>query len=74
MAKQQLYEVFARKTRAEPLAHVGTVHASSDELAKVYARTTYDEESWAEMVVVQRGALITVLALEPLVKPEEGGS
>ena len=71
MGSGQLYEVFARKTRAEPLGHIGTVRASSIDLAKVYARSTYDEENWVEMVVVERGSIIPVLELEPLVQPEE---
>jgi 1,2-phenylacetyl-CoA epoxidase PaaB subunit len=71
MATGELYEVFARKVRAEPLEHVGTVNATSADFARVYARTTYDEENWVEMVVVRRADLITVIALEPLVKEEE---
>ena len=71
MASGQLYEVFARKTRAEPLAHIGTVHATSTDFAKVYARTTYDEENWVEMVVVERDAIIAVIELEPLVSADE---
>jgi len=74
MAIGELYEVFARKTREEPLGHVGTVNATSDDFARVYARTTYDEENWVEMVVVLRGALVTVIELEPLVKEEEVGA
>ena len=71
MASGQLYEVLARKTRAEPLAHVGTVNATTVEFAKVYARTTYDEENWVEMVVVARDAIVPVIELEPLVDAEE---
>lgn len=63
----QLYEVFARKERKEPLAHVGTVRATSDSFARVYARNTYDEENWVEMIVVPRGAIIPALELEPIV-------
>lgn len=68
MASGELYEVFARKTRAEPLAHVGTVNATSDDFARVYARSTYDEENWVEMVVVRRAAFVPVIELESLVK------
>lgn len=63
----QLYEVFARKERKEPLSHVGTVRATSDVFARVYARSLYDEENWAEMVVVPRSAMIAARELEPLV-------
>ena len=74
MAIGELYEVFARKSREDPLEHVGTVNATSDDFARVYARTTYDEENWVEMVVVRRSALVGVIDLEPLVKREEVAS
>lgn len=64
----QLYEVFARKERKDPLSHVGTVRASNDAFARVYARNTYDEENWVQMIVVPRSAIITTLELEPLVQ------
>ena len=68
MATGQLYEVFARRTRDEALGHVGTVNATSIDFARVYARTTYDEENWIEMVVVKRVAMVPVIELEPLVE------
>ena len=71
MATGQLYEVFARRTRDEPLGHVGTVNATSIDFARVYARTTYDEENWIEMVVVERAAMIPVIELDPLVDFKE---
>ena len=71
MATGQLYEVFARRTRDAPLGHVGTVNATSIDFARVYARTTYDEENWIEMVVVERAAMIPVIELEPLVEFKE---
>ncbi len=67
MAIGRLYEVFARSTRDDALGHVGTVNATSTDFARVYARTTYDEENWIEMIVVERGAIISVIELEPLV-------
>ena len=60
MTKEQVYEVFARKNHQEPLMHVGSINAADDGLAKVYAWTTYDEESWVEMCVVPRTAFIQV--------------
>ncbi len=66
MAKK-LYEVFARKERKEPLSHIGTIRAISDDFAKVYARNTYDEENWVEMFVVPRAAMITTLRMEPII-------
>jgi len=56
------YEVFARKARAEPLRLVGSVVAPDDDLAAAYARATYDEERWVEMVIVPRESLITLWA------------
>jgi 1,2-phenylacetyl-CoA epoxidase PaaB subunit len=58
----QEYEVFARKAREEPLRQVGSVVAPDDELAQAYARATYDEERWVEMVIVRRDALIRLWA------------
>jgi 1,2-phenylacetyl-CoA epoxidase PaaB subunit len=67
--KKRLYEVFARHKRADPLGHIGTVTATNDVFARVYARNTYDEENWAELVVVPRSAIIPVLDLELLLDP-----
>jgi 1,2-phenylacetyl-CoA epoxidase PaaB subunit len=55
-----IYEVFARKDHHEELKHVGSVDASDDELAKVYAWALYDEETWVEMCVVPRAAIVPV--------------
>ncbi len=55
-----IYEVFARKRRGDPLRHIGYIDAPGDELARVYAWKTYDEENWFEMCVVPRGAVIPV--------------
>ncbi len=55
-----VYEVFARKRRGDPLRHIGYIDAPGDELARVYAWKTYDEENWFEMCVVPRGAIIPV--------------
>ena len=39
---------------------MGWVAAPSDSLARVYARSIYDEETWLEMYVVPRRAIIPV--------------
>ncbi len=52
------YEVFARKTRLEPLRQVGSVVAPDDDLAVAYARATYDEERWIEMAIVRKDDII----------------
>ena len=60
MAVGQVYEVFARRNHDEELKHVGSVNATDDDLAKAYAWTMYDEESWVEMCVVPRSAIVPV--------------
>ena len=56
------YEVFARKRRTEPIRLIGAVVAPDDDLAAAYARATYDEERWIEMVIVPRDAVIPLWA------------
>jgi 1,2-phenylacetyl-CoA epoxidase PaaB subunit len=58
--KEPVYEVFARKTRDEPLRHIGYINALNSELARVCAWTTYDEQNWFEMCVVPRSAILAV--------------
>ena len=55
-----IYEIFARKTRGEPLRHIGNLNAPDDELAKVYAFNTYDEEKWFDMYVTPRERFLEV--------------
>jgi 1,2-phenylacetyl-CoA epoxidase PaaB subunit len=55
---EPVYEVFARKTRGEPLRHIGFINAAGDELARIYALRTYDEQNWAELCVIPRAAII----------------
>ena len=55
-----VYEVFARKSRGDALKHIGAINASDDELAKVYAYQTYDEERWFDMYVVPRNHVVEV--------------
>lgn len=54
------YEVFARINKGDETIHIGTVTAETDRLAKVYARTTFDEEDWDYLAVVRREALVEV--------------
>lgn len=58
--KEPVYEVFARKSREEPLRHIGFINAMDGDLARVYAVKTYDEQNWAEMCVVPRSAIIPI--------------
>ncbi len=54
------YEVFARRDSESALAHVGSVEAPNDDLAKVRAWYVYDQHRWREMCVVPLDAIITV--------------
>lgn len=56
-----VYVVFGRAHASDPLGYLGTVRAPNVELACSYARTTYDEDSWLEMVVVPRDAITPVI-------------
>ena len=62
--KEPVYEVFARKTREDPLHHIGFLNAGDPELARVYAWQTYDEQNWFEMCVVPRDAILPVNRLD----------
>ena len=52
----RLWEVFARRKRADHFEHVGCVEAPNPDLARVYAWQTYDEAKWFEMIVAPREA------------------
>ncbi len=58
----QVWQVYARRKFEEPLHEVGNVMADDVELAKVYARTIFDEFSWVEMVIIPRDCIVTVIA------------
>ncbi|OIK09533.1 hypothetical protein BIV60_23620 [Bacillus sp. MUM 116] len=68
--QKQEYLLFTRIKRGDDLMQVGSFHAESDELAKVYAQYIYDEEDWVEMQVVRKDALIAVRLPEPLFEKE----
>ena len=57
-----VWHVYARRKYEEPLHEIGNVMADDVELAKVYARSIYDEFSWVEMVLVPRESIVTVIA------------
>ncbi|MBI4545863.1 MAG: phenylacetic acid degradation PaaB family protein [Gemmatimonadetes bacterium] len=59
-----VYEVFARTSRGEPLRNIGNLNAPNDELARIYAYSTYDEERWFDMWVVPRDRLLPVFNAE----------
>lgn len=72
MQSRSVYEVFARKSRGEPLRHIGTVSAPDDELARVYAFSTYDEEKWFDMFVTPRDRLVEVFNRREVIAAQEG--
>ena len=72
--REPVYEVFARKTREEPLRHIGYINATDGDLARVYAWKTYDEQNWEEMCVIPRSAILPIDPSESTfatVMPEE---
>ncbi len=60
--ESRVWQVYARRKYEEPLHEIGNVMADDVELAKVYARSIYDEFSWVEMVIVPRDCIVTVIA------------
>ncbi len=56
----KFYEVFARATSEDVLAHVGSIEAPNDDLAQVRAWYVYDQLPWKEMCVVPTEAFISV--------------
>ena len=59
--ENRVWHVYARRKYEEPLHEIGNVMADDVELAKVYARSIYDEFSWVEMVLVPRDCIVTVI-------------
>jgi 1,2-phenylacetyl-CoA epoxidase PaaB subunit len=56
-----VWEVFARQAYDEPLHHVGAVTEDDEELARVCAKSIYDEQPWIEMVIVPRKEIREVI-------------
>jgi len=59
--ESHVWQVYARRKYDEPLHEIGNVMADDVELARVYARSIYDEFSWVEMVLVPRETIVTVI-------------
>jgi 1,2-phenylacetyl-CoA epoxidase PaaB subunit len=57
---ESFYEVFARKSSADALQHVGSVKAPNPEVATARAWYVYDEHRWLEMCLVPLDAVIAV--------------
>lgn len=60
--ENHVWHVYARRKYEEPLHEIGNVMADDVELAKVYARSIYDEFTWIEMVLIPRESIVTVIA------------
>jgi hypothetical protein len=60
LSEERIWEVFARKNRADRFEHVGAVTAPNAALARVYAWQTYDEVKWFEMAVAPRDSFRAV--------------
>lgn len=54
------YDVFARISPGDNTIHIGSIDAPNDRLAKIYARSTYDEEDWDFMAVIREEHVIEV--------------
>jgi len=59
--ENRVWHVYARRKYDEPLHEIGNVMADDVELAKVYARSIYDEFSWIEIVIIPRETNDTVI-------------
>ncbi|QBD79732.1 hypothetical protein EPA93_28640 [Ktedonosporobacter rubrisoli] len=59
--ESRVWLVYARRKYEEPLHEIGNVMADDVELARVYARSIYDEFSWIEMVIIPRDCVVTVI-------------
>jgi len=59
--ESRVWQVYARQKYEEPLHEIGNVMADDVELAKVYARSIYDEFAWIAMVLVPRETIVTVI-------------
>ncbi|HEV2583890.1 MAG TPA: hypothetical protein VGT44_23755 [Ktedonobacteraceae bacterium] len=59
--ENRVWHVFARRKYEEPLYEIGNVMADDPELARVYARSIYDEFSWVEMALVPRDSIVIVI-------------
>jgi 1,2-phenylacetyl-CoA epoxidase PaaB subunit len=68
--KVEVYDVFSRIKRGDEIIRIGTVEAETEDLAKVYASFTYDEEKWVEMFVVRRTQIHWVRKPEGLLEKE----
>ena len=57
----EVWEVFARQDASQPIRHIGRVDAATRDDAVVFARTLYEEWKWADMFIVPRWEIGTVV-------------
>lgn len=50
--KKKVFWVFARRAQTDPFEQVGSVSATTEAIAYVYARINYRERAWRDMRVV----------------------
>lgn len=60
--ESRVWQVYARQKYDEPLHEIGAIVADDVELAKVYARSIYDEFAWIELAIIPRETIVTVIA------------
>lgn len=59
--KPEVWEVFARQDADIPIRYIGQVDAMTQDDAVVFARTLYEEWKWADMFIVPRREISTVV-------------
>jgi 1,2-phenylacetyl-CoA epoxidase PaaB subunit len=57
----EVWEVFARQDADLAIRHIGRVDATTQDDAVVFARTLYEEWKWADMFIVPRREISTVV-------------
>jgi len=60
-SQPEVWEVFARQDTDIPIRHIGRVDATTRDDAVVFARTLYEEWKWADMFIVPRREISTVV-------------
>ncbi len=60
---EEPYEVYGRGRKDAALWHLGMVRATDVEDAEVFARTTFDEQKWVEMLVAPRASVVPAVAV-----------
>lgn len=61
IGQPDVWEVFARQDADIPIRHIGRVDATTQDDAVVFARTLYEEWKWADMFIVPRQEISTVV-------------